>query len=142
MSGINQVVNIENNFSKEKFEEIKNTIKDYVKKDNIALNISSTTDDLINMCIDYYNGDYTDVNKNIVAVLGFSILYFILPNSLIKEIIGEKTFVRSLLIFSVSFYLLNSEIKKYRKFLEDNKVIISTEYGDIVFYRHRIKEER
>lgn len=142
MSGINTQLNLNKDFNLEKFEELKKILSEYVEQNNIVLNIKNTADDLIDMIIDYVNGDYEDINKNIIPFLSFSLLYFILPSSVLKEIIGEKTIVRSILIFSVSYYLLNNELKKYKKFLEDNKCIIETEYGEIVYYRHRIKEEK
>lgn len=141
MNGINNLLDLENNLTIEKFEELKSSLKEYVDKNNIILNISSKADDLISMIIDYVNGDYKDINKTVVPFLAFSILYFILPSDFLKDVVGEKTLLRSVLIFSVSYYLLNTELKKYRQFLEDNKVVITTDYGDIVYYRHRIKEE-
>lgn len=142
MGRLDDILSFENKLSVEQFEDLKSSLKKFIDEKNIVLNICNTTDDIINMTIDYLNGDYDDINKNAVPFLAFSLLYFIIPSSMLKDIIGEKTILRSILVFSVSYYFINQELKKYRQFLENNKVTIKTEYGDIVYYRHRIREEQ
>lgn len=142
MGRLDDILSFENKLSVEQFEDLKSSLKKFIDEKNIVLNICNTTDDIINMTIDYLNGDYDDINKNAVPFLAFSLLYFIIPSSMFKDIIGEKTILRSILVFSVSYYFINQELKKYRQFLENNKVTIKTEYGDIVYYRHRIREEQ
>lgn len=142
MGRLDDILSFENKLSVEQFEDLKSSLKKFIDEKNIVLNICNTTDDIINMTIDYLNDDYDDINKNAVPFLAFSLLYFIIPSSMLKDIIGEKTILRSILVFSVSYYFINQELKKYRQFLENNKVTIKTEYGDIVYYRHRIREEQ
>ncbi len=142
MGRLDDILSFENKLSVEQFEDLKSSLKKFIDEKNIVLNICNTTDDIINMTIDYLNGDYDDINKNAVPFLAFSLIYFIIPSSMLKDIIGEKTILRSILVFSVSYYFINQELKKYRQFLENNKVTIKTEYGDIVYYRHRIREEQ
>ena len=134
-------LDFENILSKDQFENFLNSLKAFIKDNQIIINTTKSLDDLLWMFTDYFDGSYEEMDKKVIPIGCFSLLYFILPSSVLKKYIGEKTFFRSAIVFSFAFFTLNSELKKYREFLDENKVVITTEYGDISYYRHRIKEE-
>ncbi|WP_296254823.1 hypothetical protein [uncultured Ezakiella sp.] len=134
-------LDIENIFSKDQFEKFLNSLRAFINENQIFVSTTKSIDDTLWMFTDYFNGNYEGMDNKVIPIGCFSLLYFILPSSVMKKYIGEKTFFRSALVFSFAFFTLNSELKKYREFLDENKVVIATEYGDITYYRHRLKEE-
>ena len=133
-------LDIENIFSKDQFEKFLNSLRAFINENQIFVSTTKSIDDTLWMFTDYFNGNYEGMDNKVIPIGCFSLLYFILPSSVMKKYIGEKTFFRSALVFSFAFFTLNSELKKYREFLDENKVVIATEYGDITYYRHILKE--
>ena len=134
-------LDIENIFSKDQFEKFLNSLRAFINENQIFVSTTKSIDDTLWMFTDYFNGNYEGMDNKVIPIGCFYLLYFISPSSVMKKYIGEKTFFRSALVFSFAFFTLNSELKKYREFLDENKVVIATEYGDITYYRHRLKEE-